>query len=180
MSESFAKFVPPKGRGTPENPANRFDQLEIEPDVEALEELRASDPDFEVPKPQTVYYRDDSQTIISRNSSPDIGFEASLNPYRGCEHGCSYCYARPYHEFLGFGAGLDFETRIMVKPNAPDLLRRELASPKWQPERLACSGVTDCYQPVERKLGITRRCLEVLGEFRNPVFDCDKEPSGDA
>src|SRR5207247_3652384 len=95
--------------------------------------------------------------------------EASVNPYRGCEHGCIYCYARPTHEYLGFSAGLDFESRIMVKENAPELLRRELASPKWRPQVLAFSGVTDCYQPVERKLKLTRRCLEVLAEFRNPV-----------
>ena len=119
--------------------------------------------------PQTQFLRDDTQTLISYTDSPDIGFRASVNPYRGCEHGCAYCYARPYHEYLGFSAGLDFETRIMVKLSAPELLRRELSSPKWQPQVLAMSGVTDCYQPIERKLQITRRCLEVLAEFRNPV-----------
>jgi DNA repair photolyase len=98
-----------------------------------------------------------------------VGFDASLNPYRGCEHGCIYCYARPTHEYLGFSAGLDFETKIMVKADAPQLLRRELSSPKWKPRVLAMSGVTDCYQPVEKKLELTRRCLEVLLEFRNPV-----------
>ncbi len=168
MSEIFSQFSPPHGRGIPENPANRFEKLEIEPDADAWEETQ-NDPEFEAPRPKTLYFRDDTQTIVSRNSSPDIGFETSLNPYRGCEHGCSYCYARPYHEFLGFSAGRDFETRIMVKPNAPELLRRELSSPKWRPQPLACSGVTDCYQPIERKLEITRRCLEVLAEFRNPV-----------
>ncbi|HEY0455689.1 MAG TPA: PA0069 family radical SAM protein, partial [Verrucomicrobiae bacterium] len=101
--------------------------------------------------------------------SPDVGFDASINPYRGCEHGCIYCYARPTHEYLGFSAGLDFESRILVKERAPELLRKELASPKWKPQVLAMSGVTDCYQPIERKLGLTRRCLEVLAEFRNPV-----------
>src|SRR4249919_3484990 len=110
-----------------------------------------------------------ARSIVSHNDSPDVGFTASINPYRGCEHGCAYCYARPYHEYLGFSAGLDFETRIMVKGAAPELLRRELGSPKWRPQPLAMSGVTDCYQPVERKLRITRRCLEVLAEFRNPV-----------
>jgi DNA repair photolyase len=95
---------------------------------------------------------------------------ASLNPYRGCEHGCIYCYARPFHEYLGFSAGLDFESKIMVKEDAPELLRRELSSPKWSPQVVFMSGVTDCYQPVERKLKLTRRCLEVLAEFRNPVF----------
>jgi len=98
-----------------------------------------------------------------------VGFETSLNPYRGCEHGCIYCYARPTHEYLGFSAGLDFESKIMVKMNAPELLRAELESPRWQPQTLVLSGVTDPYQPVERKLRITRGCLEVLATFRNPV-----------
>ena len=120
--------------------------------------------------PRTQFFKDHSQTIIARNDSPDVGFDASLNPYRGCEHGCIYCYARPTHEFLGFSAGLDFESKIMVKEDAPELLRAELSSPKWQPQVIFMSGVTDCYQPVERKLKLTRRCLEVLAEFRNPVF----------
>jgi DNA repair photolyase len=98
-----------------------------------------------------------------------VGFEASLNPYRGCEHGCIYCYARPTHEYLGFSAGLDFESKIMVKTNASELLRAELESPHWQPQTLVMSGVTDPYQPIERKLRITRGCLEVLAKFRNPV-----------
>jgi DNA repair photolyase len=98
-----------------------------------------------------------------------VGFETSLNPYRGCEHGCIYCYARPTHEYLGFSAGLDFESKIMVKTGAPELLRAELESPRWQPQTLVLSGVTDPYQPVERKLGITRGCLKVLARFRNPV-----------
>ena len=96
-------------------------------------------------------------------------FESSVNPYRGCEHGCIYCYARPTHEFLGFSAGLDFESRIMVKEDAPELLAKELSSPRWKPQTLVMSGVTDPYQPVERRLQITRRCLEVLARFRNPV-----------
>lgn len=98
-----------------------------------------------------------------------MGFDASVNPYRGCEHGCAYCYARPTHEYLGFSAGLDFETRILVKERAPELLRAKLASRSWRPQVLALSGVTDPYQPAERQLGLTRRCLEVLAEFRNPV-----------
>ncbi len=146
------------GRGATINPTGRFEKMEV-----------AIDAEFEDPNPRTVYLRDDSQTVISMNDSPDIGFRASVNPYRGCEHGCSYCYARPYHEYLGFSPGVDFETRIMVKPDAPQLLRKELASPKWQPQPIAMSGVTDCYQPVERKLKITRGCLKVLAEFRNPV-----------
>lgn len=123
----------------------------------------------EDPAPSTVFLQDHSKSIINYNDSPDIGFDASINPYRGCEHGCVYCYARPTHEYLGFSAGLDFESRIMVKEAASDLLRKELASPRWKPQVIAMSGVTDCYQPVERRLKITRRCLEVLAEFRNPV-----------
>jgi len=120
-------------------------------------------------RPRTEFLRDASRSVISSNESPDLGFDASLNPYRGCEHGCSYCYARPFHEYLGFSAGLDFETRIVVKEKAPELLRGELASPRWTPRILALSGVTDAYQPVERRLGLTRRCLEVLVDHRNPV-----------
>lgn len=148
-------------RGTLAGPANRFTSttLEREPDYD----------DSEEPLPRTQFLPDDSQTIIATNDSPDLGFRASVNPYRGCEHGCVYCYARPTHEYLGFSAGLDFETRIMVKHRAAELLRRELASRRWQPQTIALSGVTDCYQPVERKLRLTRACLEVLAEFRNPV-----------
>jgi len=148
------------GRGATINPGNRFEKLEVTLDEEYLHEAG---------RPRTIFYRDDSQSIISRNDSPDIGFNVSVNPYRGCEHGCSYCYARPTHEYLGFSPGLEFETRIMVKPNAPDLLRKELSSPKWVPQFLAMSGVTDCYQPIEKKLEITRSCLQVLLDFRQPV-----------
>jgi DNA repair photolyase len=121
------------------------------------------------PLPQTQFFRDRTSSIITYNDSSDVGFEASINPYRGCEHGCIYCYARPFHEYLGLSSGLDFETKIMVKEDAPGLLRKELSSPKWKPQMIAISGVTDCYQPVERRLKITRGCLEVLAEFRNPV-----------
>ena len=150
-----------RGRGAAANPVNRFEAIELERDIDW-------DPS-EDPAPSTKFYRDASQTIIAYNDSPDIGFNASINPYRGCEHGCIYCYARPTHEYLGFSAGLDFESRIMVKENAPELLCKELASRKWKPQVIAMSGVTDCYQPVERRLKLTRRCLEVLAEFRNPV-----------
>ena len=149
-------------RGAAENPPNRFEKIVLEPDADW-------NPDDDV-LPRTQFFKDHSQTVIARNDSPDVGFQASLNPYRGCEHGCIYCYARPTHEFLGFSAGLDFERKIMVKADAPELLRNELSSPKWQPQVIFMSGVTDCYQPVERKLKLTRRCLEVLAEFRNPVF----------
>jgi len=151
----------PRGRGAANNPGNRFVTLHLERDSDW-------DP-TEDPAPATVFLRDHSKSIINYNDSPDIGFDASINPYRGCEHGCIYCYARPTHEYLGFSAGLDFESRIMVKEDAPELLRKELSSPRWKPQVIAMSGVTDCYQPVERRLKLTRRCLEVLAEFRNPV-----------
>lgn len=150
-----------RGRGTAENPPNRFERFHVEPDPDSAPE--------QSPAPTTQFFRDRSCSIISYNDSPDVGFAASLNPYRGCEHGCPYCYARPTHEYLGFSAGLDFETRIVVKPDAPELLVRELGSRRWVPQPLALSGVTDCYQPVERRLQLTRRCLEVLVRFRNPV-----------
>src|SRR5438067_6665855 len=130
-------------------------------------EPNEDDPD--APPRRTQFLRDDSQTIISHNSRPDVGFEVSLNPYRGCEHGCAYCFARPTHEYLGFSAGLDFESKIVVKENAPELLRAELSKKSWQPQTLVMSGVTDCYQPIERKLCLTRRCIAVLAEFRNPL-----------
>jgi DNA repair photolyase len=151
----------PRGRGAAENPPNRFEPLHLERDADW--DTTAD------PAPATLFLKDHSRTIIAYNDSPDVGFEASINPYRGCEHGCAYCYARPTHEYLGFSAGLDFESKIMVKTDAPELLRRELSLPKWKPQIIALSGVTDCYQPVERKLRLTRRCLEVLAEFRNPV-----------
>lgn len=146
-----------RGRGSVDNPKGRFETLEVE--------LVDGGPKA-VP---TRFLKDQSRSIISRNASPDVGFDASINPYRGCEHGCSYCYARPSHEYLGLSAGLDFESQILVKENAAELLAAELASPGWQPQVLGVSGVTDAYQPIERKLEITRRCLAVLAAFRNPV-----------
>lgn len=143
------------------SPPNRFDKLHYTRDSEA-------DP-REESAPDTQFFRDPSRTIINTNDSPDVGFEKSVNPYRGCEHGCVYCFARPTHEYLGFSSGLDFETKIMVKEDAPRLLREELSSPKWKPQVVVMSGVTDPYQPIERKLELTRRCLEVLAEYRNPV-----------
>jgi DNA repair photolyase len=162
LSTPPTQLPPPlKGRGASANPPNRFEQIALERDADWNPE--------EDPAPRTVFLHDASQTIINYNDSPDIGFDASINPYRGCEHGCAYCYARPFHEYLGFSPGLDFETKIMVKTDAPELLRKELSSPKWKPQVIAMSGVTDCYQPAERRFKITRRCLEVLAEFRNPV-----------
>lgn len=153
---------PPRGRGSAENPPNRFHRLHVEPDLEDVPPEERSDP-------RTEYLRATARTILTTNDSPDVGFTLSVNPYSGCEHGCAYCYARPYHEYWGFSAGLDFETRILVKESAPELLRKALLAEKYQPQVVAMSGVTDCYQPVERELKLTRRCLEVLAEFRNPV-----------
>jgi DNA repair photolyase len=149
-----------RGRGAASNPTNRFEKLSYE---------SWNDEESDDPSRQTVLLRDDTRSIINYNDSPDVGFSASINPYRGCEHGCIYCFARPNHEYLGFSAGLDFETKILVKQDAPALLRRELMSTKWVPQVLAISGVTDAYQPIERRLELTRRCLEVLVEFQNPV-----------
>jgi len=156
-----------RGRGAPWSPANRFEKLHVDlTDVDVVDVDLSQE---ERPRPVTQYFRDGSRSIIARNNSPDVGFETSVNPYRGCEHGCIYCYARPTHEYLGFSAGLDFESKIVVKMNAAELLRAELESPRWKPQTLVMSGVTDPYQPIERKLRITRGCLEVLGQFRNPV-----------
>ncbi len=164
---------PPGGRGAAGNPGNRFERIELEADPEyrehaAREALEAGEP--EAALPPTELFADPTRRILATNQSPDVGFDTSLNPYRGCEHGCIYCYARPTHEYLGFSAGLDFETRILVKRDAPALLRRELERPGWKPQPIALSGVTDPYQPAERRLRITRGCLAVLAEFRNPVL----------
>ena len=152
---------PLHGRGALTNPANRFEPLRYELDEEV-------DPN-ELDPVRTQYFSDPARSIITRNDSPDVGFETSINPYRGCEHGCVYCFARPTHEYLGLSSGIDFETKIFVKEDAPELLRAELSSRRWKPQLVAISGVTDCYQPIERKLELTRRCLRVLADFRNPV-----------
>jgi DNA repair photolyase len=150
-----------RGRGTAANPPNRFERIALEPDSDG-----AADAPGPVP---TEFYRDDAQSLITRNDSPDVPFTFSLNPYRGREHGCIYCYARPFHEYLGLSAGLDFETKIFVKERAPEILREELGRKSWKGEALAMSGVTDPYQPVERRLELTRRCLGVMAECRQPV-----------
>ena len=167
INETPQSHAPVRGRGASWSPANRFERLHVDlTDVDVVDEdLDESD----TPPHVTQYFQDKTKTIIARNQSPDVGFETSINPYRGCEHGCIYCFARPTHEYLGFSAGLDFESRIMVKLDAAPLLETELSSPKWKPQLLMMSGVTDCYQPIERKLKITRACLEVLSRFRNPV-----------
>lgn len=150
---------PLRGRGAAANPSSRFDRLAYEPDP-------GQEPAGTV---ATQVFLDSSKSVIVESDSPDLGIARSLNIYRGCAHGCSYCFARPYHEYLGLGAGLDFETKIFAKRDAPELLRAELSHPRYEPAPVMMSAVTDCYQPVERKLGIARRCLEVLAEFRHPV-----------
>src|SRR5689334_21721356 len=154
--------LPIHGRGSAENPTNRFEKIDV-----VVDDTLDAPPDPAAPK--TIYLKDTTRQIIAHNDSPDVGFEWSINPYRGCEHGCIYCYARPTHEYFGLGAGLDFETKVFVKLDAATLLRKELANEKWQPQTISLSGVTDCYQPVERRLKLTRQCLEVLAEFRNPA-----------
>lgn len=160
---SSSKLV---GRGSSLKPANRFLTIEVEDDFEQLEE---GDERLSIVKIPTEYLEDDSQSILSQNTSPDIPFKYSINPYRGCAHGCSYCYARPTHEYFGFNAGIDFESKIFVKRKAATLLRAELEKKSWSVEPIMFSGVTDPYQPVERQMQITRECLEVAREFRQPI-----------
>jgi DNA repair photolyase len=161
MSES------PKGRGSNLNPPNRFGGPYHVPDLEQVEndeEYLAS-----LGRPPTEYIPDKTRSVVSQNDSPDVGFRYSVNPYRGCSHGCAYCYARPTHEYLGLNAGLDFETKILVKHEAPDLLREFLSRDDWKPDSIALSGVTDPYQPAERQFRITRGCIEVALEARQPL-----------
>ena len=149
------------------DPPNRFDKVERERDLEHLE----WDQEYltGLNERHIEYLADDSKSIISENNSPDIPFRYSINPYRGCIHGCSYCYARNTHEYLGLNAGLDFETKIFVKHDAANLFRDFLSKDSWQPEEVVFSGVTDCYQPAERQFALTRQCLEVALESRLPV-----------
>jgi len=149
-------------RGAVSNPAGRFERLAFVPEI-------GDDADADAPAQPTELYRDTSKSILAFNDSPDVPMDASVNPYRGCEHGCIYCYARPYHEYLGLSAGTDFERRIFVKENAAALLREALSAKSWTPQVIGLSGVTDPFQPIERTLRITRACLEVLADFRNPV-----------
>src|SRR5882757_319330 len=153
-----------KGRGAAIQPANPYLAVQLESDLEHVEwddeYLTALD------RPPTQYLVDASQSIVAENHSPDVPFRYSVNPYRGCSHGCSYCYARPTHEYLGLNAGLDFETKIFVKHQAPALFREFLSRPSWQPEVIVFSGVSDCYQPAEREYRLTRQRLEVAWEAR--------------
>ena len=171
MTSKIHSHIPEniRGRGALENPAGRFEPLQVEADPEGMTPLEGEEDEFGLPKLKTQVFRDKSRSIISTNDSPDLGMEATLNPYRGCEHGCIYCFARPTHEYLGLSLGLDFETKIFAKPDAPKLLEEKLKSRSWKPAVIFMSGVTDPYQPLERKMKITRACLEVLEDFRNPV-----------
>jgi len=155
------------GRAASAGPPNRYERVHVEHEQA---ESFADEPMLDHrPRVATEFLPDASQSILTRNDSPDISFRWSINPYRGCEHGCAYCYARPTHELLGFRAGLDFESRILVKHHAAELLRRELNHRGWKPQPIAISGVTDCYQPAERRFRLTRGLLEVLLEARQPV-----------
>ncbi|CAN5758278.1 PA0069 family radical SAM protein [soil metagenome] len=193
---SISSINTPRGRGTGLALTNRFESVAISIDGEYVDHalaaevaernaeraagLHEGEQDGRAPvtlqdildeetKVTTRVFVDQTKSVIVRVDSPDLGMQWSLNPYRGCEHGCIYCYARPGHEYLGLNCGIDFETKVFAKPNAPELLRRELAKPGWKAESISVSGVTDCYQPIERTLRITRACMEVMLACRQPV-----------
>ena len=158
-----------RGRGSSLELKNRFERVHVELDLEQLEPQDQLDElDRKI---ETEYYFDDTSSVVSENQSPDVDFTFSLNPYRGCAHGCSYCYARPTHEYLGFNAGIDFESKIIVKKNCAALFRKWLNRPTWKTkiEPVMLSGVTDCYQPCERKFELTRECLKIALAMRQPI-----------
>lgn len=161
-----------RGRGAAINPGNRFEKARLTVLGEFLDHdaaERSTDGSLSLPVLPTTVYADTTGSIINRVDSPDLPFSWTVNPYRGCEHGCVYCYARPTHETLGWSCGVDFETKIMAKRDAAALLAKELDHPRWKPETIVMSGVTDPYQPIERSLRITRACLEVLAARNQPV-----------
>jgi len=164
-------------RGAGLNPGNRFETVRLhvlgeEIDRQVIEMQNSDGPAHRVER--QVFF-DRTQTIINRVAkTSDVPFDWTINPYRGCEHGCIYCFARPYHEYLGFNCGLDFETKLMAKPDAPQLLKRELASPRWKPEPIVMSAITDIYQPIEHKMRISRQCLQVLADCGQPVTTMTK------
>ena len=157
---------PSKGRGALSQPGVRFDSWTRETDVEHIAHELATE---ELPPLRTVVNEDPAKSIISHNQSPDIPFEQSINPYKGCEHGCVYCYARPSHAYLGLSPGLDFETKLFYKPNAAELLKKGLNKPGYRPSVIALGANTDPYQPIEKKYGVTRSILEVLRDYQHPV-----------
>lgn len=161
-----------RGRAARCNPPGQFERVHLELDPQAF----ADDPELldALRRVPTEYLVDDARTLVSHNDSPDIPFRYSVNPYRGCSHGCAYCYARPTHEYYGLSAGLDFESKVFVKLRSPQLLREWLSRSAWQPQPIAFSGVTDCYQPAERCFRLTRGCLEVACQARQPVMICTK------
>ncbi len=156
-----------RGRGAGLNPGNRYEAVRLHV-LGDFRDQQAQD-DEPIPATPTTVIADQTRSILNEVDSPDLGLAWTLNPYRGCEHGCIYCYARPDHERLGYSCGLDFETKIIAKFDAPRLLQRELAKPRWIPTTVMMAGVTDCYQPLEEKLRITRGCLEVFADCRHPV-----------
>ena len=167
MAQPAAQLLPSaarRGRGAISNASGRF-----EPYSRELLEDGWDRPEAEPPPLRTTVTQEASRTIITRNDSPDVGFERSINAYRGCEHGCVYCYARPSHAYLGLSPGLDFESRLFVKPRAPELLEAELGRPGYRCETIALGTNTDPYQPIEREWRVTRRILEVLAAHRHPV-----------
>lgn len=161
-SEPLPEPLRPGGRGAVSNASGRFERERREPVHDGW-----TDP--ETPRLKTTLIKDSARTIISANDSPDISFDRSVNPYRGCEHGCVYCFARPGHAYWGYSAGIDFESRIFFKPGAPELLEKAFRKPGYAPEPLVIGASTDAWQPVERELRLTRRLLEVCLKFRHPV-----------
>ena len=158
-----------KGRGAASWVPGRYEKRQVEGEDDGWDSLYAEDEFTPDPRPDTRVTEERARSIVSRNQSPDIGFSQSVNPYRGCEHGCVYCFARPSHAYLDLSPGLDFETRLFAKTNAAELLRKELAKPGYAPHPIALGINTDAYQPIEREHRITRQCLEVLAEARHPV-----------
>lgn len=164
MQHPSGKLI--RGRGAQQSLPNRFEALRHEPLEEFLEHCHK---EAESTAPRTAYTRIFPKTIVNKIESPDVPMPYSMNPYQGCEHGCVYCYARNTHEYWGLDPGLDFESRILVKENAPQLLEHHLKRPKWVATPIVLSGNTDCYQPLEKELAITRACLEVFLKYRHPV-----------
>src|SRR4051812_3564015 len=163
MSSSPPTPPAPHGRGAQTNASGRFESLKHEAFDDGWTEA-----DAQPPKLKTTLSIDRARTILSRNDSPDIGFDRSINPYRGCEHGCIYCYARPTHAYLGFSPGIDFESQLYFKPDAAKLLEKELSRKGYEPKPIHIGGNTDPYQPIERQLRVTRQVLEVLERFGHP------------
>jgi DNA repair photolyase len=168
---------PAHRRGAGINPGNRFEKVRLHILGEEIDRqwIERQNDDGSTHRVERQVFFDRTQTIINQVSkTSDVPFDWTLNPYRGCEHGCIYCFARPYHEYLGFSCGLDFETKLMAKPDAPRLLKQELASPGWRPEPIVMSAITDIYQPIEHKMRIARQCLEVLADCGQPVTTMTK------